>query len=141
VEKIGTIAQADGWRGGGVKQYETEVSVDDLPADAGLKPGMSAEVKILVNTLSDVLVVPVAAVTEYEGQRVVYALAGRKVERREVKVGEGNDQFVQVLSGLEVGDAVALDARNRAAKDLKNAKSPAGAAGSGNGTTSAGPTS
>ena len=122
VEKIGTIAQADGWRGGGVKQYETEVSIDDLPTDAGLKPGMSAEVKILVNTLTNAQVVPVAAVTEYEGGRVVYVLTGRKVERRPVEVGESNDQFVQVLSGLNDGDAVALDARGRAAKDLKNAK-------------------
>jgi HlyD family secretion protein len=137
VEKIGTIAQADGWRGGGVKQYETEVSIDDLPTDAGLKPGMSAEVKILVNTLTNAQVVPVAAVTEYEGGRVVYVLAGRKVERRQVEVGESNDQFVQVLGGLNDGDAVALDARGRAAKDLKNAKPQPG----GGNSTSAGPAS
>lgn len=138
VEKIGTIAQADGWRGGGVKQYETEVSIDDLPTDAGLKPGMSAEVKILVNTLTNAQVVPVAAVTEFEGGRVVYVLAGRKVERRPVEVGESNDQFVQILAGLNDGDAVALDARGRAAKDLKNAKPQSGSSGN---STSAGPKS
>ncbi len=140
VKKIGTIAQADGWRGGGVKQYETEVSIDDLPSDAGLKPGMSAEVKILVNTLTDAQVVPVAAVTEYEGGRVVYVVSGRKVERRPVEVGESNDQFVQVLSGLTDGDAVALDARGRAAKDLKGAKPQPGGNGSGT-TPAAGPKS
>jgi HlyD family secretion protein len=121
VRKIATIAQADGWRGGGVKQYETEIDITDLPSDAGLKPGMTAEVKILVNTIPDALQVPVSAVAEYDGQRVVYAVAGGKVVRRDVQVGETSEQFVQVTSGLESGEQVALDARSRAAADLKAA--------------------
>jgi RND family efflux transporter MFP subunit len=121
VTKIATIAQADGWRGGGVKMYETEISIDDLPTDAGLKPGMTAEVKILVNTLPDALQVPVSGVTEYDGARVAYVVAGGKVARREVQVGETSEQFVQVTSGLEAGEQVALDARARAAADLKTA--------------------
>jgi len=119
VLSIGTIAQKDGWSGGGVKQYETEVSIDDLPSDAGLKPGMSADVKILVATLSDVLTVPISAITDYEGKRVVYTVSGDEIRRVEVESGEANDQFVQVLSGLDDGATVALDARSRAAADLK----------------------
>ena len=125
--KIATIAQSDGFRGGGVKQYETEVSIDDLPADAGLKPGMSAEVKILINTLKDALTVPVSAVAEFEGVRVCYiAPLGEAVERREVTVGENNDQYVEILSGVKPGEPVALDARTRAATDMKAAKSIGG---------------
>ena len=126
VIKIATIAQTDGFRGGGVKQYETEVSIDDFPADAGLKPGMSAEVIILVNTLVDAVTIPVSAVAEYEGTRVCYISAGGVVERREVSVGESNDQYIQVTAGLEAGEAVALDARTRAAADAKAAKPQAG---------------
>lgn len=119
VLKIATIAQADGWRGAGVKQYETEVSIDDLPSDAGLKPGMSADVKILVNTLPDAVSLPVAAVTEYDGQKVVYRVVGNKIERVPVEVGESNEQHMQIISGLEPGDEAALDARSRAASELK----------------------
>ncbi len=119
VLKIATIAQSDGWRGGGVKQYETEVSIDDLPTEAGLKPGMTADVKILVNTLPNVLTVPVSAITDYEGKRVVYVVKGDTITRVEVEAGEASEQFVHVRSGLEEGAQVALDARSRAAADLK----------------------
>lgn len=119
VLKIATIAQSDGWRGAGVKQYETEVSIDDLPSDAGLKPGMSADAKILVASLPDAVSVPVSSVSEYDGKKVVYIVTAKEVTRREVTVGESNEQFVQILNGVEPGEEVALDARTRAATDLK----------------------
>ena len=111
VLKIATIAQADGWRGAGVKQYETEVSIDDLPSDAGLKPGMTADVKILVASIPDAISAPIASVTEYDGKKVVYVVSGNAVARREVTVGESNEQFVQILEGLQPGESVTLDAR------------------------------
>lgn len=118
VLSVATLAQSDNWRGGGVKEYETYVSVDDLPADAGLRPGMSADVRILVKTIPNALTVPVQAVTEAGGTHVCYVVAGGKVERREVTVGDANDQLVQVLDGLAEGEQVALDARSRAAAEL-----------------------
>jgi HlyD family secretion protein len=119
VLKIATIAQADGWRGGGIKQYETEVSIEDLPSEAGLKPGMTGMVNILVGTIPDCVSVPVSAVTEYNEIKVVYIVNGSTITRREVQVGESNDQFMQIISGLEPGEEVAMDARNRAAMELK----------------------
>ena len=122
VLKIATIAQSDGWRGQGVKQYETELSIDDLPSDAGLKPGMTAEVKILIGAVTDALSVPVTGITEYENQKVVYVVSPSGIERRTVTVGESNEQFVEVTEGLQPGEEVALDARTRAAADLKATK-------------------
>jgi HlyD family secretion protein len=119
VRTIASVAQNDGWRGGGVKEYQTEVSIDDLPKDAGLRPGMTAEVKILIKTIENALTVPLQAVTELEGKHVAYVLTPSGIERHEVKVGESNEQLIQVLDGLTEGTAVALDARNRAASDLK----------------------
>lgn len=121
VLSVATLAQSDEWRGGGVKEYETTVSIDDLPADAELRPGMSAEVKILAKTVPNALTVPVQAVTEAGGKHVCYVAAGGGIERREVTIGDGNDQLVQVLEGLAEGDKVALDARTRAAAELGTA--------------------
>ncbi|MFO0935031.1 MAG: efflux RND transporter periplasmic adaptor subunit [Gemmataceae bacterium] len=120
VIKIATIAQADGWRGAGVKQYETEVSIDDLPSDAGLKPGMTAEVKILVKTIKDTISVPISAVSEIDGKKVVYVVDNKTVSRRDVVVGDSNEQFFQILEGLSVGEEVALDARSRTSAELKS---------------------
>jgi HlyD family secretion protein len=120
VEKVGTLADSQGgWDERGVKEYVTIVTIDDLPTDAGLKPGMSAEVKVLINQLPDVLLVPVQSVAEHDGKRFSYVVGPAGVERREVTVGENNEKFVQVLTGLTEGDRIALDARARVAAEAK----------------------
>lgn len=118
VVSIATQAQQQ-WRSG-VKEYETVISVDDLPPDAGLRPGMSADVKILLKTVSNALTVPVQAVTEFDGKHVVYVETTSGLERREVKVGDNNETLVQILEGINEGERVALDARVRAAAELKS---------------------
>ncbi|MCE9529131.1 MAG: efflux RND transporter periplasmic adaptor subunit [Planctomycetales bacterium] len=129
VLNVASVAQSDGgWRGGGVKEYETEVSITDLPLEAGLRPGMSAEVKILVKTIADALTVPVQAVTESDGKYIAYVVKAGRVERRIVKVGDANEQLIQVKKGLNEGEQVALDARLRAAAELKQGEKAAPAA-------------
>jgi RND family efflux transporter MFP subunit len=118
VKTVGTLANSEGWRQT-VKEYMVEIGIDDLPTSAGLKPGMTAQVRIHVKTVPDALLVPVQAVTEYEGKPVCYVKTGRSTERRPVEVGEGNDQFIQIVSGLTEGEEVALDARSRAAAEVK----------------------
>jgi RND family efflux transporter MFP subunit len=122
VKKVATLSDsADSWRRGGVKDYETIVTIDDLPEDAALKPGMTAEVAIKVNHLSDVLLAPVQAVTEIDGQHYVYVAGPGGVERREVQVGESNEKFIEIASGVEGGEPVCLDARARGEADSKHA--------------------
>jgi HlyD family secretion protein len=119
VKYVASLVQSEGWRGGGSKEYKTEVSIDDLPTDAGLRPGMTAEVKILIRIVPDALTVPVQAVTELDGKHICYVVSGASIERRTVKVGESNQQLIQIVDGLAEGERVALDARVRAAAELK----------------------
>src|SRR5687768_11086058 len=91
VKTIASVAQNDGWRGGGVKEYQTQVSIDNLPKDAGLRPGMTAEVKILIKTVENALTVPVQAVTEFDSEHVAYVAGAGGLERRKLKVGESNE--------------------------------------------------
>ncbi len=114
VSKVATLADADGgWRGTTSKEFETVLTIDDLPSGAGLKPGFTAEVSIEVNNLPGVLAVPVQAVAESKGKHFAYVHANGVIERREVTVGENNEKFVEVHGGLEEGEAVCLDARAR----------------------------
>jgi RND family efflux transporter MFP subunit len=123
VKKVATLADSnDSWRRGGVKEYETIVSIDDLPEEAALKPGMNAEVAVKVNQLSGVLLVPVQAVTEIEGQHLAYVPGPGGIGRREVAVGESNEKYIEVSSGLEEGEAVVLDARARGEAESKSTK-------------------
>jgi multidrug efflux pump subunit AcrA (membrane-fusion protein) len=119
VKSVASVAQSDSWRGGGVKEYQTEVGIDDLPKDGGLRPGMTAEVKIMIRTVENALTVPVQAVTEIDGQHIAYVVNGGGVERREVKIGESNEQLIEITDGIKEGERVALDARSRGAAELK----------------------
>jgi HlyD family secretion protein len=92
-----------------VKKYPVKVQIDGEPRE--LRPGMTAEVEILVAHLKDVISLPVAAVAEKGGQVFCCVKKGDALERRNVVLGQGNDKFVEVKQGVEVGDVVVLNPR------------------------------
>ena len=71
-----------------------------------LQPGMFVEVVIVVDRREDVVLVPRAAVAERSGRKVVFVLDGQRVSKRTVQVGLGDNERVQVLAGLRVGDTI-----------------------------------
>jgi RND family efflux transporter MFP subunit len=104
---------------GGVKEYATKVRITGA-VDVGLKPGMTAEVKILAGELTDALLVPLQAVAEQSGQYVCFVIGAAGVERREVSIGDNTDSFIEIKTGVSVGEQVALNARARAASDANS---------------------
>jgi HlyD family secretion protein len=100
------------WLSGGVKEYATEVSIDEL-FDAQLRSGMTAEVRIFADQIQDELVVPIAAVAEHEGQHHCFVVRGSDVHSSPITIGANTSDYVVVVDGLAEGDRVALDARQR----------------------------
>lgn len=95
---------------GNVKEYATIVKIDGNPDS--LKPGMTAEVEILVAHLKDALVVPISAVVEQRSEFYCWVMTDSGVpERRTVTLGLTNDQFVEVKSGIEEGERVVRNPR------------------------------
>jgi len=87
------------WFGGDAKKYATIVHVD---GSANLKPGMTAEVEILVENLKDVIVVPVAAVVERQGKYYCWVMPEPgKEQRRELNIGSTNDKFIVIEDGAD----------------------------------------
>jgi RND family efflux transporter MFP subunit len=122
VKSVSQLADSDSsWRSGGIKQYTTIVTIDDIMS-LELKPGMTAEARILVGDLKNVLVVPVAAVAEHKGEFFAFVEepGDGGIKRRKVKIGENNEKLVEVLDGLKDGDVVALDAHARAIQEFKD---------------------
>jgi len=119
VTKVSQLADSTRpWMSGGVKQYPTIVTLDSLLGQ-DLKPGMTAEAKVMVGELDNVLVVPVTAIAEHKGEFYAFLELPGGIDRRKVKIGENNETHVQILEGLKEGDLVALDARVRAAAEFK----------------------
>ena len=93
-----------------VKEYATTVKIDGEPD--GLKPGMTAEVEILIGNLTDALSLPVVAVLEHGRKYYCWVKnADGSTERRELTLGLSNDEFVEVKQGLKDGEEVVLNPR------------------------------
>ncbi len=109
------------------KNYDALVIIEDIPANLALKPGMTAEVEIMVGTYTDIVAVPVGAVTEHFQQTYCYVEVGSKYERRSVKIGRITHSFFEIVEGLNPGDKVALDAYQRGTADFAAAEREANA--------------
>ena len=87
-------------------QVKVEPSADAL---GKLRPGMFAEVRLVFERKSGVLAIPSAAVLGGAEPSVV-VVAGGVAKRAPVQLGLRDGDRVEVLSGLQEGEAVALDA-------------------------------
>ena len=87
--------------------------------EAGLKPGVSVSVRIPLDKASNVVAVPITAVFEQEGAKVVYVLKDGKPERRKVKVGVIDSSLAEIQSGINEGEEVLLVAPPDAAPAKK----------------------
>ncbi|MBN1831897.1 MAG: efflux RND transporter periplasmic adaptor subunit [Deltaproteobacteria bacterium] len=88
------------------RALRAEVEVEN--PDGRLRPGMFVEVAILKEQRKDVPVVPREAVTERGGKWVVFILKGQRVSMKEVVLGLGDDDIVEIRDGLAVGERVVI---------------------------------
>jgi len=73
-----------------------------------LKPGMTAQVEIIVNTIRNALVIPMSAVRSRAGVWQCEVLTGSKRETRRIELGDNNQEYVEVRGGLHEGELVVL---------------------------------
>jgi len=106
VNEIAEVTRPAGWWTGNMVKYDTLIRLDPQP---GLKPGMSAVVDIVLASYTDVLKVPVAAIVESADGYLCWIRKDDQIERRNVTLGDTNDEYTVVESGLSEGDDVVLN--------------------------------
>lgn len=91
-----------------IKEYAVEIEIHNPPD--GLRPGMSAQVDVLVEQLNDQRLIPIDAAIA-RGDRFFVAVPhdDGSFETREVKVGSANDAVIAIKEGLEPGEKVILN--------------------------------
>lgn len=94
------------WANPDLRVYRTEIQV--LDTDERLRPGMTCSVEILVDTLEDVVHVPVQCVYLDGGKPVCFVADGDGAERREVEVGQDDGKWVHIVSGIQEGEIVLM---------------------------------
>jgi RND family efflux transporter MFP subunit len=86
--------------------FPVDVILDE--ADERLRPGMSATVMFTLARVEDVLAAPLNAVfSTAESARYVFLRKGEGFAAHEVEIGIADTRYVQILSGLQLGDEVA----------------------------------
>ncbi|MGC9399699.1 MAG: efflux RND transporter periplasmic adaptor subunit [Anaerolineae bacterium] len=103
---------------GGVVAYPVRVRlVETDNEDAEIRDGMTASVLIETSMLEDVLLIPNWAVrtdqSSAETYTYCYCLQNGVPKRTPITIGERNETYTQVLSGLEAGDTVVLVTEQR----------------------------
>jgi len=108
VTKVAILPDSDrNWSNPDLKVYSTEVTIADTIK--GIKPGVSAKVEIVIEELSDVLTVPIQAVTTVDGKQLCYRSSGSDLEPIPVQIGKFNTKFIEIKSGLEDGQEIILN--------------------------------
>ena len=116
---VGTVTRVSmkGTSNGGTTTYPVTIRIDDTD---GLRPGMNANAEIVVAEANNALVVPNAAVVR--GSYVLVtkdspsaANADTAMEAPEgfvyvpVKTGVSDDDYTQIVSGIQEGDTIGYD--------------------------------
>lgn len=90
-----------------IRAYPTLVSIENPPA--GLRPGMTGTVEILIRQSEDVLAIPVNSVLQYRGRSTVFVLTPKGPTSRKIELGTANGKLIEVREGLRAGEIVALN--------------------------------
>lgn len=108
VRKVDEYPLSANWFSSSVKEYGAYI--DLTQSGISVRPGMTAQVKIYVEQLPDVVQVPVQAVFERGGSHfcLVRGATGA-LEARTVKIGSTNDSFLVIHEGLAVGDDILME--------------------------------
>jgi multidrug efflux pump subunit AcrA (membrane-fusion protein) len=107
VTHVSPLAAPADWAARDVKVYPVTISLEDPPP--GLKPGMSAEIRIPTGERKGVLQIPLKAVWNTGRDRVCFVKAGNQLVEHSIVVGASNSTSVEVQEGLKEGDEVVAD--------------------------------
>jgi HlyD family secretion protein len=111
--------------GGKLETRTADVWVYFNKKQTAVKPGMSADIEILVTTLPDVLFVPTQSIIVRDGRKQVFVAEGKALgpgsvavaRLRPVEAGESNWNFTEIRGGLSAGEYAIITADAEGLRD------------------------
>ncbi|RLS56701.1 MAG: HlyD family efflux transporter periplasmic adaptor subunit [Planctomycetota bacterium] len=119
VSFVSSVPMQGRWPNYDLREYETEVRLaDDPEIIKTLRPGLTAQVEILVDNRESVLQMPVQSVLAVGNKQYAFVLSKNGPEQRLLKVGQSNQSHVEVLEGVQEGEQVIMNARSQLPEEL-----------------------
>ena len=109
-ELTGVVSNVTPLSKNGVIQFT--VQLDD-PDNARLRSGLRTDVYVMNAVKEDVLHIDNGPYYSGPGTYELFVLNGGTLEKRKVRLGESNYQYVEVISGLEPGDRAVVSDMSR----------------------------
>ena len=123
VDTISSVPTPGRWPNMDLKEYPTSIRLTPDPDNpenvSRLKPGLTAQIEILVQQRADVLQVPVQSVISVGKRRVAFVLGEKGPERRNLKIGDSSDTAVEILKGVKEGEQVVMNPRTHFADQIQ----------------------
>ncbi len=110
INKITMVANESFWSSSsapGQSAFPIELELEKNPGNI-IKPGMNVTVNIILKKLSGVLTVPVESVFNNKSGSFVWIKNNQEFEKKTVKTGAENEDYVEIKEGLSEGEQVAL---------------------------------
>jgi len=87
-------------------QFEVDMILTDEPD--GLRRGQTKQVRLTLGDNSDAILIPNGAFYQETGGNWIFVVSadGNEAIRRSVRMGRRNNEFIEVLDGLEAGERV-----------------------------------
>jgi HlyD family secretion protein len=91
----------------GMAKYEVTVTLNQVE---GIKLGMSASVKVILQSKEDILILPIEAITNEGEKSYVFVKEEGKEENKKVEVQTGinSNSTIEIVSGVKEGEEVLL---------------------------------
>ncbi len=90
----------------GVRQKKVAVTIKPILSEFSLIIGSEADVKVITEEKSGVVVVPAGAVFDYQGSSCVFVVDSGKAVIRTVERGIRNESFAEITDGVQEGETV-----------------------------------
>jgi RNA polymerase sigma factor (sigma-70 family) len=104
VKEVSPVASTQDWLARHVKVYP--VVVEPTASLPGLKPGLSAEIRIAEARVPKVLQVPLGSVARIGREPFCYVRIGKELQERKVTLGARSALNVEIKEGLKEGEEV-----------------------------------
>ena len=106
ITEIASVATSANWTDESNKTFKVKVTLDGAKTE--LRAGVTAKAQIEVETLEDVVYVPIHAIVAEGDKHLAFLPKAGAFEQRQVKIGKNNARNVQILEGLEEGEELLL---------------------------------
>lgn len=104
---------------------------EDNQLDVLLRPGLLADVEIIVEKIPNAIHIPNQAVFERDGKLVAYVQKGNKFEPRVLKPLKRSESTMVIADGLKAGEVIALSDPNERPGDKKKKDAKSSSSGGG----------